>query len=167
MMKDVQGFEDLYSVSEDGRVFSKIKNRFLSNVSRCGLYVSIKMCRNGKQYPTRIHRIVAEAFISNPHGYKDVNHKNGIKTDNRVENLEWTSRSENIKHSYRILKRKKSQGNTHPKSKMVLDLEMGIFYDCAREAATAKGIDKNALLNNIANRKCRNLQKPKFGLCFV
>lgn len=61
------------------------------------LYVSISV--NNKSYRRRVHRLVAETFIPNPNNYNAVNHINGIKTDNRVENLEWITNKENIRHA--------------------------------------------------------------------
>ena len=53
--------------------------------------------------PARLHRVIATTFIPNPHGKPQVNHKNGVKTDNRVCNLEWVNNSENQKHRYSVL----------------------------------------------------------------
>jgi len=55
-----------------------------------------------RNHKGRIHRIVAKTFLENPNGYKEINHINGIKHDNRVENLEWCDRSYNIKHSAKL-----------------------------------------------------------------
>lgn len=144
MIKPVKGYEGIYSVSDDGTVYSHISNRPLSKGPNKNQYVCIRLCKDGIERPFRIHRIVAEAFIPNPDNKEEVNHKNGIKNDNRVENLEWVTRSENHIHAYSDLKRKKSSGKLNWRSRLTLDLQTGIFYDSCREAILAKGFNINS-----------------------
>ena len=86
--KPVVGYEGLYEVSNFGRVFSMHTNRVIKN-RLTGRYLQVSLSKNGKVIQPLVHRLVAEAFISNPDNLPCVNHKNEDKTDNRVENLEW------------------------------------------------------------------------------
>ncbi len=142
-----------YYATEEGFIFSEKSGRLLCPKSKNGWYLGLKVLKNGKYHGFRVHRLVAEAFIPNPDGLAEVNHKNGVKTDNRVDNLEWTTRSKNIIHSYRILKRNRSCGETHPKSKIVIDLRTGIFYPCIREIAEARGISRATAKGYLRNKK--------------
>lgn len=117
--KTVDGYDNKYSVSNHGRVkrlivakFGEhsriIKERLLCPV-RCKKigYESINLFYSRKKYDRiKIHRLVAMLFIENNLNKEFVNHINGIKHDNRVENLEWVTRSENSKHSFHILNNK-------------------------------------------------------------
>ena len=90
--KDIPGYEGLYKVSNTGKIFSVVTNRELSVIQKKDGYTCISLCdkdHNKKQY--RVHQLVAKAFIPNPNNYPFINHKNEIKNDNRVENLEWCS----------------------------------------------------------------------------
>lgn len=151
-MKDVLGFEKEYSAFDDGKIFSKIKGRFLKLKSFDGWYINLRLCKDGIQYPTKAHRVIATTFLSNPNNLKDVNHKNGIKSDNRVENLEWCSRSQNQKHAYRELFRIPVSGSLNGRSKIVLDTNNGIYYDCATAAALAKGFTRHQVKSGIRKK---------------
>lgn len=101
MTKDVKGFEGLYSVDENGRVYSKRRNGYIKPVTMNGRYQYVHLLnkKDGIDKTVRLHRIVAEAFIANPNNYTQVNHINGNKCDNRAANLEWCNAYQNMRHA--------------------------------------------------------------------
>ena len=112
--KPVVGYEGIYEVSSLGRVKSCERTIVRSNGREINFsdkimkpsinhkgYEIIDLRNKGNRQGGLVHRLVGKAFIENPYNKKQINHKNGIKTDNRVENLEWVTNQENIRHAYK------------------------------------------------------------------
>lgn len=88
-------FSDYYLVSDDGRVYSVRSNKLLKFTSDKDGYLYYVLCVLGERHTVKAHRLVAMAFISNPKNKPAIDHINGVKTDNRVENLRWVTNKEN------------------------------------------------------------------------
>lgn len=108
--RDIKGFETLYQISNYGRLKSIGKNNKSKNNNKTIIrktfpnhkgYLSCIIYNNIGKYSVRIHRLVAENFIDNPLSKKQVNHIDGNKQNNRIDNLEWCTNSENQIHAYR------------------------------------------------------------------
>jgi hypothetical protein len=108
-MKAIPGFEGLYAVTKNGRVWTyarkakgavkyHIKGRFLTPQTGSRGYLHVNLVKDGKIYIFNVHRLVATTFLSNPTNLAQINHKNGIKSDNRAHNLEWCTPKQNIIH---------------------------------------------------------------------
>lgn len=110
--KTIPGYEDYYEVSNLGRV-RRIKTGYILKPSGKE-YLEVCLSKHNKQRYFYIHRLVATAFLPNPENKPEVNHINGKKGDNRVENLEWFTRQENIQHAWKTGLSKGRKGDKCP-----------------------------------------------------
>lgn len=140
----------LYEVSNTGRVRSVdrvIKSKLGKDILREGRvlktnitkgYVQAVLIARDERHQEKVHRLVAMAFIPNPDGKEFINHINGVKHDNRVENLEWCTKSENTAHAHRTGLIKTMKGATHPTAKLSNETVIRIYNE--------PGIYKNVAL---------------------
>ena len=160
----IPGYEGRYEVSSFGRVKSLLrKQKYPNGYIRAETldsdgYSIVSLVKKGYFTTLKVHRLVAEMFIPNPENKPQVNHKNSVRKDNHVDNLEWCTVSENGLHSFRtgnrihpmLGKRRKPEsleklsktvsGSKNPNAKICLDQQTGIFYLTISEAACAKVI---------------------------
>lgn len=152
--KDIPGYEGYYQAGTDGSVRSitkEVRQHSGSTQTKTGkilrpakdrigyLNCALSKCNNLASY--KVHRLVALAHIENPNHLPEINHKNGIKTDNRVDNLEWCNRSQNIQHAikHKLLVFKKGADNAQSKftqeqrAEIVSLMKSGVHYSLVAE----------------------------------
>lgn len=147
--RDIKGFEGFYQVSNSGRLRSldrescgkRYVGKIISSKCRNGYVVDI-LCKDGKKKTCRRHRLVAEAFIPNPEEKPEINHLDGDKSNNCVDNLEWATHRENTNHAW-------VTGLTKfPPAE--IPIEVIQMYE-GKEIAIYKSIEIAGRLNNISS----------------
>lgn len=149
--KDVPQYEGLYQVSNTGKVKSlshytrnnvkggkRLTNgKVLSQYKMPNGYLQVQLSKNESRKKYYVHRLVANAFLKNEQGLSDVNHIDGDKNNNSIENLEWCSHKDNQVHMV-------DNGLTR-KSKPVMCIETGMVYRSMTEAEKQTGIDRHSI----------------------
>ena len=169
--KPVVGYEGIYEVSSLGRVKSCERTIIRSNGREINFpdkimkpsinhkgYEIIDLRNKGNRQGGFVHRLVGKAFIDNPLNKEQINHKNGNKTDNRVQNLEWVTNQENMAHSYKSLGRTNKEASESRKrvvEQLSDDLSVISVFSSIQEAFDKTGI------NNIS-AVCRGI-RPNAG----
>ena len=186
--KPIIGYEGLYEVSDLGKVkrlnvsrpmISKVgnltqrfyKEKMLKPQKWTNGYLFIMLSKNKQTQQFSLHRLVAIHFIPNPDGKPEVNHKHGNKEDCRADELEWSTASENQKHSYDVLNRcvvrngHKLRGKNSPTSKQIkqMDLDGNLIkvWDSMGEIERSIGISQSSVSNC-----CRGINKHTHNFKF-
>ena len=138
---------------QDPRIMVSNKGNVVSYKSGVGR--PLKVYHNNRGYqqvgavsgsPRYVHRLVAETWLDNPNHYREVNHINGDKDDNRVENLEWTTRSQNLRHAWRT-------GLNKGRSTPIRIVETGEIFESLRECARRIGGSQGAISECLAGKR--------------
>lgn len=156
----LKGYENLYEISKTGKIKSlKKKHRTFEKLLKPKLtkdgYYQVSLYKNGKSKCLRVHRLVALNFLENPENKEQVNHKDGNKLNNCVDNLEFCTNQENIDHSIRIGLQKPS-GSTNSNAKKIAQYNkegtLLATYECCKYAHDITNIPKSTL-SKILNKK--------------
>ena len=184
-LSEIKKYEYLkgYSITDDGRVWSHMKRHdkewiilkepyreIKPGMNRKG-YLQVRLSHCNKKISLRIHRLVAMAFIDNPENKPQVNHIDGDKNNNKVENLEWVTNTENHKHKcanglnvslkgdeHYTHKKYKCSGDHHVSKKVIqMDIEGNFIakYDSITDAAKAVNMD-NSSISKVVNGHFEN-----------
>ena len=160
--KDIVGYEGLYKVSDKGNIYSVERIGSQGNkwggitlkpaITRTG-YLQVQLYKNGIMERNYVHRIVAEAFITNPNNHPEINHIDEVKANNNVKNLEWCTKKYNINHGTR--NERSAQANS--KKVKAVNVETGevITFNSAQEAR-GKGYPN-------VREACRGVNKSSNG----
>lgn len=183
-MKDIPGYEGVYQADEDGNIFSverwvehaktgkqfvPAKKRALSNHGTG--YLTVRLAKGGVVKTHRVHRLIAETFLPKSTSDGDeVNHKNGVKSDNRLCNLEWCSPQENITHAH-ATGLANFKGERNPSAKLSIANLILIHNAVLRgvpinELATEYGVNRNTVpkaLDREFGRGWRTHQKHQYA----
>lgn len=140
--KDIKGFEGLYKISNKGRVYSFQTCKYLKpGVNKKTMYKAVVLFYNGKSITKKIHRLIAENFIPNPENKPFVDHIDGDRHNNSIDNLKWVTPYENSNNPITKSKQKYKRGMPRPElGKPVMCIETGIVYESANEAYRQTGI---------------------------
>jgi hypothetical protein len=164
--KDIKGYEGLYKVSNLGNIKSlkyRHHNReeiLIGGIKKTG-YKQVILVKDNKVKYKLVHRIVAETFISNPNNKPQVNHIDGNKTNNNINNLEWCSQRENQKHAYKIGLQKPilTEKNKYSKKVAQYDFNNNLIriYNAVREASRINQLNPRDI------SKCCNNKRKQVG----
>lgn len=168
--KDIEGFEGVYQVSSFGRVKSlrrRVSGRsnktiiLRQHLNKNTGYLGVAISKESKLKTFDVHRAVAKYYLPNPNNLPEVNHKKGIKTDNRSIMLEWSTSSDNAKHKFALGLQtppwKGKTGKDHPLSRPVIQYGMNSEFikkwDCLADIYRAFGFDMSAISACCSKRK--------------
>lgn len=171
--KDIEGYENKYQISNLGKVRSLIDNKGNERIvikttkEQNNGYLYVNLWKNSKMKSKKIHRLVAEAFLDNPQNKPQVNHIDGNKENNCVDNLEWISASDNCKHAYNSglsnpIKNlpKDLKGKNNPKAKKIVQLDVN--NNLIKEWETIKEAKETLGIYHIS-ACCRGIRKTAGG----
>jgi hypothetical protein len=197
--KDIPNYEGIYQISNLSNIksqhFNKIRNQKPGHLLKVGLLRNgyIRIClRDDNGIPTyySLHRIVAQVFIPNPENKKEINHINGIKSDNRLENLEWCTRSENMIHAvktglhtskgppkgtlpwctgknlseeHKLNIAKVKLGKSTTKAKKIIDTNSNIIYANVNDACLVVNLRPGALYARLTNKVKNDTNMRYYG----
>lgn len=163
--RDIKGYEGLYQISSIGRVkrlekirrngrgYRKYKEQITDGYIDDVGYRYVILTKERKEKRFRLHRLVAEAFIPNPDNKPEIDHINTNRTDNRIENLRWVTRKENLNNKITKIKMShlpKPKGKNHPRARKVQQFNIdGTFvkeYDCIKDAVVETNGSKAGII---------------------
>lgn len=173
--KDIEGYEGIYQVSNYGNVKSLARQRrnskgiymqkekLLSLTNTSTGYKKVELVKNGKKKGYKVHRLVAMAFIDNPENKPEVNHIDGNKINNHVDNLEWVTSSENSIHAYKT--------GLNPNKKELNETVVVAMYingtskeDIAKEFGVSNLVIKRILKENAVTLRTQSEAKNQYHL---
>ena len=163
--KTINGFNN-YQISSLGRVRSITTGKVLNGTADENGYLKVRLYKAGKGYTINIHRLVAKNFIPNPENYPCINHRDEVKTNNSIENLEWCSYQYNNCYGTRNERAAKTMLGNKNSDKPVKCIETSEVFECTADAARKYGLERCAV-SNAANPNQTQRTAGGYTWCYI